>query len=452
MARGYGLFGLMAVLVAILLIAPFIKRFSKIEGYVSYSPDVIAYAKKNVSYMYNTLVNTSDLSILDMANDSTANEDKKGFYRLLYNAINKDTESTDIINNILINNKYEKWSVSYPELSQKDIDDVIYKDIDKTKNSVRAMSLSTFKGVLKDPTYGPYNYRRIIQRLGIEHPSGPAYYLLYAAKTGNQKAIEIVNELISPDKWSPFPLQPSFVLPPPPPLEFEGFSPELIGYFKGKASDLRELFLYNDSDAYVIKMMNGSTDKNEKAYYQTIYNAMLGDKKSIDFVRRIVTDYYPSDAWKGPSPTPSDKDIDTARRNIVSIIGNPNYFYLPSVKTELGDDNVSLYNLKSKIANAITPSGSAYYTIMYSAKSGNKGSIDIFNDAFRYARIPEWNPKPLPPPPPAPPLTYKMPPPLPVPAPAPQPDPSLSLDLSKPTSKIDYLGQACRTLLADKAF
>ena len=100
MARGYGLFGLIAVLVGILLIAPFIKRFVQVEGYVTYSNEVIAYANANKQKdQLNTLFLLSDTQVKKILNETT-DPTIKGYYQMILNGMYGDNTAITIINTI----------------------------------------------------------------------------------------------------------------------------------------------------------------------------------------------------------------------------------------------------------------------------------------------------------------------------------------------------------------
>ena len=204
MARGYGLFGLIAVLVGILLIAPFIKRFVQVEGYVDYPPDVIAVAKEKVRDI-RSIINAGDDSINQWMKGST-NQAVKGFYQMLLNAMNLDQVSVTTVNTILTGAGEKVWvPAPIPVIANTISTDTIKNANDNYRDLYNASRLSKYSLKNQVATLDDYPNEREI------------YRLMYAAKiVGDKPSLDLVNNILVKNNY-PSVKDPNAPPPPPPP-------------------------------------------------------------------------------------------------------------------------------------------------------------------------------------------------------------------------------------------
>ena len=231
MARGYGLFGLIAVLVGILLIAPFIKRFVQVEGYLDIIPSDLQYYKTYPDKLKDDLFEKTDDdfksyitkndAVLRITTPGTPQSDStianyKSAQRknqIILDAMNGDKEAIDVFNKILIPNGYPGFQPPpMPNVTNATSSyniSLAEKNSDILNKIIRTSSYSLRKEI------DTIN-KQAGKNIGI-------YFLAYAAKNGNSEAYDVVNKILINNNYTPMsePRPPS----PPPPAQQQAAQP-----------------------------------------------------------------------------------------------------------------------------------------------------------------------------------------------------------------------------------
>ena len=223
MARGYGLFGLIAVLVGILLIAPFIKRFVQVEGYLNMIPSDLEYYKTYPDKLKIDLFTKTDddhksyinqnNAILRITTPGTPQSDNsidgiksaQRRYQTILDAMNGDKEAIDVFNKILIPNRY-------PEFQPPPIPNVT----NATSSYNISLAQKNSDILNKIIRTSSYSLRKEMDTINKEAGKNIGIYLLaYAAKNGNSEAYDVVNKILIDNNYTPM-SEPRPSSPPPP--------------------------------------------------------------------------------------------------------------------------------------------------------------------------------------------------------------------------------------------